>query len=94
MVREIQQNREFLEALVGKKLQYLCYPTGVWSKQRYGREKGTTLSERCTLARAGSDPEIEQANMGTMGTNPFGYLKNKPYQSQYSTGTSTNTVVA
>lgn len=33
MVREIQQNREFLEALVGKKLQHLCYPSGVWSKQ-------------------------------------------------------------
>jgi hypothetical protein len=56
VVREIQQNREFLEALVGKKLQHLSYPSGVWSKQRYGREKGTTLSERNTLARAGRTP--------------------------------------
>jgi peptidoglycan/xylan/chitin deacetylase (PgdA/CDA1 family) len=33
--REIRQNREFLEPLVSKKLQHLCYPSGVWSKRHW-----------------------------------------------------------
>jgi peptidoglycan/xylan/chitin deacetylase (PgdA/CDA1 family) len=35
VAREIQQNRQFLEPLTGKKLQHLCYPSGVWSEQRW-----------------------------------------------------------
>lgn len=33
--REILQNRECLEPLAGKKLQHLCYPSGIWSKQHW-----------------------------------------------------------
>jgi peptidoglycan/xylan/chitin deacetylase (PgdA/CDA1 family) len=33
--QEIKQNREFLEPLTGKRLQHLCYPSGVWSKQHW-----------------------------------------------------------
>jgi peptidoglycan/xylan/chitin deacetylase (PgdA/CDA1 family) len=33
--REISQNREFLEPLVSKKLQHLCYPSGIWSQQQW-----------------------------------------------------------
>ena len=33
--REIGQNRELLEPLAGKRLQHLCYPSGVWSKRHW-----------------------------------------------------------
>jgi peptidoglycan/xylan/chitin deacetylase (PgdA/CDA1 family) len=33
--REIEDNREFLEPLAGKRLTHLCYPSGIWSKQQW-----------------------------------------------------------
>jgi len=33
--REIEENREFLEGLTGRKLNHLCYPSGVWSKEHW-----------------------------------------------------------
>lgn len=32
-INEINENRNFLEPLVGKKLQHLCYPSGEWSEE-------------------------------------------------------------
>jgi peptidoglycan/xylan/chitin deacetylase (PgdA/CDA1 family) len=33
--REILDNRRCLEPLVGKKLQHLCYPSGIWSQRHW-----------------------------------------------------------
>ena len=34
--REITENREYLEAIVQKKLEHLCYPNGVWFEEHWG----------------------------------------------------------
>jgi hypothetical protein len=46
--QEIEDNREFLEPLVGKELKHFCYPSGIWSKEQWpwlaelGVESATT----------------------------------------------------
>ena len=58
--RELAENRAFLEPLVGRRLEHLCYPSGLWSAQhpgwlrRLGIRSATTTDPG--LATAASDP--------------------------------------
>jgi peptidoglycan/xylan/chitin deacetylase (PgdA/CDA1 family) len=47
--QEIRQNRDFLEPLVGRKLQHFCYPSGVWSKRHWPwlQALGITTATTC-----------------------------------------------
>jgi len=48
VAREIKDNRDFLEPVVGRRLHHLCYPSGIWAREQWpwlaslGIESATT----------------------------------------------------
>ncbi|MGC4120147.1 MAG: polysaccharide deacetylase family protein [Myxococcales bacterium] len=56
--REVQDNREALEPLVGRRLRHLCYPSGEYSRRHFGwmEEEGIESATTCEVgfARRGS----------------------------------------
>lgn len=60
VTREIEDNRAVLEPLVGKPLRHLCYPSGVWSPERWPalREAGIETATTCEpgMNRATTEP--------------------------------------
>jgi peptidoglycan/xylan/chitin deacetylase (PgdA/CDA1 family) len=48
---EVQQNREYLEPLVGRKLNHLCYPSGIWSREHWPwlQELGVQTATTCDI---------------------------------------------
>jgi Polysaccharide deacetylase len=73
--QEILDNRTFLEPLVGRELQHLCYPSGIWSKEQWpwladlGIESATTcvsgLNDRGT-ARLGLKRFLDGENVSAI----------------------------
>lgn len=64
--REIQQNREYLEPLAGKKLQHLCYPSGVWTKQHW-----PWLEELEIITATTCDPGLNSPETPRLGLRRF-----------------------
>jgi peptidoglycan/xylan/chitin deacetylase (PgdA/CDA1 family) len=65
-IREIQENREFLEPLAGRKLQHLCYPSGVWSKQHW-----PWLESLGVVSATTCDPGLNYAGTPPLGLRRF-----------------------
>lgn len=48
-LRELEENRRYLEPLVNRSLTHFCYPSGIWSPEQFGflREAGIVSSTTC-----------------------------------------------
>ena len=64
--REIEQNRDWLEPLAGKKLQHLCYPSGIWSPQHW-----PWLETLGILTATTCDPGLNYAQTPRLGLRRF-----------------------
>lgn len=64
--REIQQNREFLEPLVGRKLRHFCYPSGIWSKRHWPWLESLGIATATTC-----DPGLNYSQTPRLGLQRF-----------------------
>ena len=59
-LREIQENRTFLEPLVGRRLSHFCYPGGDWSRDRFPflQEAGIQSAVTCDAGSNGPSTHV------------------------------------
>ena len=48
IAQEISENRAALEPLVGKRLEHLCYPSGIWSEKRFAALQAAGIQSATT----------------------------------------------
>jgi peptidoglycan/xylan/chitin deacetylase (PgdA/CDA1 family) len=51
IIREVSDNRAVLEPLVGRRLQHLCYPSGIWSEDQWETLRSLDIRTATTCNR-------------------------------------------
>jgi peptidoglycan/xylan/chitin deacetylase (PgdA/CDA1 family) len=64
--REVRQNREYLEPLVGRELRHLCYPSGMWSREHWPWLKEIRVATATTC-----DAGLNYADTAALGLKRF-----------------------
>lgn len=66
LLREIADNRAVLEPMVGKSLQHLCYPSGIWSQEQW-----SSLTEAGILSAMTCIPGLNYPDTPRLGLKRF-----------------------
>jgi peptidoglycan/xylan/chitin deacetylase (PgdA/CDA1 family) len=66
VARELSENRAFLEPLVGKKLDHLCYPSGLWTPEHWHM-----LQEHHVASATTCEPGLNDASTPRLALKRF-----------------------